>query len=131
MAKRQQAAPPDPDLLGRLWQNMVLAGRLLVDGRVSSTAKMIPALVLVYILSPVDFIPDVFLPFGIADDLTALLVGLQLFIHSAPPNVVQEHRQRNKRTEAPASPDDAPGKQTKDAPQIIDGTYRVWEDEES
>jgi len=119
------AKPPqkthDPDLLSRLLGNLVLAGRLLFDGRVSGVAKLIPLLMVIYILSPVDLIPDVFVPIGIVDDLTALLVGLQLFILCAPADVVAEYRH---------GPDRSPRQETPkaDDPRIIEGEYIVHND---
>jgi uncharacterized membrane protein YkvA (DUF1232 family) len=119
------AKPPqkthDPDLLSRLVGNLVLAVRLLFDRRVSGVAKLIPLLVVIYILSPVDLIPDVFVPIGIVDDLTALLIGLQLFILCAPASVVAEYRHR---------PDRTPRQETSkaDDPRIIEGEYIVHND---
>lgn len=121
MAKRTQK-PPNPDLLARLFNDMSLAWRLIFDRRVSGGAKMIPLAMIVYILSPIDLIPDILLPFGIVDDLTAFLLGLQLFIRSAPPGVVDEYRAgKPKRRENIAA-------QHGDHPQIIEGQYEVHDD---
>ena len=119
------AKPPqkthDPDLLTRLVGNLVLAGRLLFDRRVGGLAKLIPLLIAIYILSPVDLIPDLFVPIGIVDDLTALLIGLQLFILCAPADVVAEYRHRSDRASRQETP-------KADAPQIIEGEYIVRDD---
>ena len=120
MAKSPQKTH-DPDLLSRLLGNLVLAGRLLFDRRVSGIAKLIPLLMVIYILSPVDLIPDVFVPIGIVDDLTALLIGLQLFILCAPADVVAEYRHRSDRTPRQETP-------KADAPRIIEGEYIVHDD---
>ncbi|MBI5960256.1 MAG: DUF1232 domain-containing protein, partial [Chloroflexi bacterium] len=85
---KQKRQPPNPDLLDRLWSDLLLAGRLIFDRRVSGMAKLIPLAMIAYIFSPIDLIPDFLLPFGIVDDLSAFLVGLQLFLRSAPPGVV-------------------------------------------
>ena len=111
----------DPDLLSRLVSELVLAGRLLFDRRVSGWAKLIPLLVAIYILSPVDLIPDVFVPLGIVDDLTALLIGLQLFILCAPADVVAEYRHKPERTPPKETPE-------ADDPRIIEGDYIVHDD---
>ena len=69
-----------------------LAWRLLWDHRVPLWAKLIPSAALVYVLSPVDFIPAAVMPgLGQLDDLAILLVGVKLFIELAPPEVVREH----------------------------------------
>jgi uncharacterized membrane protein YkvA (DUF1232 family) len=115
MAKSKRQTSHEPDLLARFWNELVLAVRLLLDRRVGGTAKLIPVAILLYILSPLDLIPDVFLPFGVVDDITALLIGLQLFIHSAPPDVVAGYRQRGKR-------------QPSDDVTVIEGEYTVRKD---
>lgn len=115
MSKSQ--TPRDPDLLARLWSDIGLALRLLIDRRVSGGAKLIPALMVLYILSPLDFLPDLLLPFGVVDDLGAFLLGLQLFIHSAPREVVNEYR----RVRAPAAPGTPRDSDT--PPHVIDGHF--------
>ena len=97
MAQQQH----NPDLLSRLISDLILVIRLMFDRRVSSTAKLIPLVLLVYVISPVDLIPDMFVPLGIVDDITLLVIGLQLFIHLAPRDVVQEYRQGRKKRAAP------------------------------
>ena len=123
MAKKR--SEPNPDLLARLWNNLVLSWRLMFDRRVGASAKMIPLLTVLYMISPVDFMPDLLLPFGVVDDVGVFLLGLQMFIHSAPPGVVDEYRSgKIKRKAAPGTFED------EDAPfQIIDGTYSVRDDE--
>jgi uncharacterized membrane protein YkvA (DUF1232 family) len=68
-----------------------LAWRLLWDERVPVWTKLIPPAALVYVLFPVDIIPDVVLGLGQLDDIAVLLIGLKLFIEMAPPDVVREH----------------------------------------
>ena len=123
MAKPQQ--PHNPDLLSRLVSDLILVIRLMFDRRVSTTAKLIPLIVLLYVISPVDLIPDVFMPLGILDDLTILVLGLQLFIHSAPRAVVKEYRQGKKRAVPEPKVIERDHKVT-----IIDGEYSVREDEQ-
>ncbi len=82
-----------------LMANMIrdgrLAWRLLNDPRVATVAKvMIPVLAVIYVLSPVDLIPDVIPVAGQLDDLAVLAIALRLFIGLAPPAVVAEHRAR-------------------------------------
>jgi uncharacterized membrane protein YkvA (DUF1232 family) len=126
MAKRKNDVPRDPDLLARFMDNLMLSLRLLTDNRVGMAVKLIPAAVLLYILSPIDIIPDFLLPFGVADDLTALLLGLQLFIRSAPPDVVAEYRRRKQRD--PEIEDEIA--QLRERRNTIEGQYSVREDDE-
>ncbi len=120
MPKQKRNA--NPDLLARLWSDIVLSWRLLFDRRVSSSVKLIPLLVVFYILSPIDLVPEVLLPFGVVDDLSAFLIGLQLFIRSAPREVVDEHRGLRPRRQ--------PGSYTPPQnAQIIEGEYEVRDED--
>ncbi|HIE38873.1 MAG TPA: DUF1232 domain-containing protein [Anaerolineales bacterium] len=68
-----------------------LAWRLFLDPRVPWITKMIPPAVLVYLLSPIDILPDFSLGLGQLDDIAVLLLGTKLFIDLCPTDVVQEH----------------------------------------
>ncbi len=68
-----------------------LAWNLLWDGRVPFVTKLIPILTMIYLLSPVDILPDVALGLGQLDDLAIFLIGLRLFIDVCPPELVAEH----------------------------------------
>ncbi len=133
MAKQNPSRRTDPDMLSRLFNQMVLSWRLMFDRRVGGLSKLIPLAVIAYILSPIDIVPDFLLPFGIVDDVSALLIGLQLFIHSAPPGVVEEYRRgwRKAKRGAPEEVDEGyVGRKAKrgSAPDVIEGQYEVRED---
>ena len=68
-----------------------LAWRLLWDSRVPFWTKLIPPAVLLYILSPADFIPDVAIGLGQLDDLAIFLIGMKLFIELSPTEIVRQH----------------------------------------
>ena len=70
-----------------------LTWRLINDPRVSTFVKVaIPLIMLLYFVSPVDFIPD-FLPIlGQLDDIGVVLFGMSLIVRFSPQAVVQEHR---------------------------------------
>jgi uncharacterized membrane protein YkvA (DUF1232 family) len=71
-----------------------LAWRLFRDRRVPGWLKLIPFAGIAYLLSPIDLIPDVFLPgLGELDDLTVILLSVKAFIDLAPTDVVNEHLQ--------------------------------------
>ena len=75
------------------WQEVKLAWMLLRDPGVSRLYKLIPVIVLIYILSPFDLIPG-FLPIiGQLDDAGLLLLGVKLFTRMAPDEVVQPYAQ--------------------------------------
>jgi uncharacterized membrane protein YkvA (DUF1232 family) len=72
-----------------------LTWRLMRDERVTALKFALPALLALYIGSPVDFIPDLFLGIGQVDDVgvvvaTILLVS-RIVPTIAPQDVVQEH----------------------------------------
>ncbi|HML22050.1 MAG TPA: YkvA family protein [Aggregatilinea sp.] len=121
MAKQKQSNY-DPDLLTRLFNNVILSGRLLLDRRVSAGAKLIPLLAALYILSPIDLLPDVLLPFGIVDDLGVLVFGLQMFIHNAPPAVIAEYRGQVPPAEGTKSKRKVKREQDQN---VIEGRYEV------
>lgn len=92
MAKPQNQGQDDRrGVAQKLFDRVTLSWRLMLDRRVDLTYKLIPPLSLLYILSPIDFIPDLFLPFGVADDIGVFILGLETFIRMAPSEVVREH----------------------------------------
>jgi uncharacterized membrane protein YkvA (DUF1232 family) len=79
----------------RFWTSLVrqfrLAWRLLWDPRVPGWTKLVPFLAFLYIISPVDFLPDWFFGVGQLDDLGVLLVGVRLFTALVPEDIVLQH----------------------------------------
>ena len=61
------------------------------DGRVPAPQKLLLAGISGYLLVPLDVIPDFIPLLGQLDDVAVLLLGLDLFIRSAPEEVVSEH----------------------------------------
>jgi uncharacterized membrane protein YkvA (DUF1232 family) len=72
-----------------------LAWRLLRDERVSGLKFALPALIALYVLSPIDTLPDFFLGLGQIDDLGVITAGTlilaRLIPRLAPGLVVDEH----------------------------------------
>jgi len=81
-------------ILPRLWRTGRLALRLVRDPRVPLASKAIFAATVIYIVSPIDIIPDWFPFVGQADDVLALLAGLNLFLRACPTWIVEEHEER-------------------------------------
>jgi len=74
--------------LDQLW----LTWRLLRDRRVAWWIKIIGLLPFIYLVSPIDFLPD-FLPIlGQMDDIAILYAGMRLFESLTPEYIVKEHR---------------------------------------
>lgn len=68
-----------------------LLGRIVKDRRVPVRAKAFAAAVLVYVVSPIDIIPDFVIGFGKLDDLILSAVAIQHLIEVAGPEIVAEH----------------------------------------
>ena len=75
-----------------LFNSFRVAWKLLWDGRVPLTTKLIPVLVGLYILSPIDLIPDPIPILGQMDDLAILLIGVRIFIALSPKDIVDRIR---------------------------------------
>ena len=67
---------------------------IMRDPRTPIGLKGMLAAALAYVVLPVDLIPDVIPILGQADDLTVLLLVLDLFIQNAPAEVRAEHTAR-------------------------------------
>ena len=67
---------------------------IMRDPRTPIGLKAILAAALAYVVLPVDLVPDVIPILGQADDLTVLLLVLDLFVQNAPPEVRAEHAAR-------------------------------------
>lgn len=65
--------------------------RLLRDPRVPLYAKAVPGLALLYVLLPIDVVPDWIPVLGQLDDLAALLGAISLFFKLCPPDLLEEH----------------------------------------
>ncbi|HYV21997.1 MAG TPA: YkvA family protein [Candidatus Bathyarchaeia archaeon] len=79
------------DIIRRLPMYIRLVWALLRDGRVPAQQKLILVGIGAYLFFPIDLIPDFVPVLGQLDDLAVVLLGLDLFIRSAPPDIVEEH----------------------------------------
>ena len=68
--------------------------RLFRDARVSIWPKALLVVAFLYVLSPIDIIPDVIPFFGEVDDIVVVIVICRLFMYMCPREVVQEHVRR-------------------------------------
>jgi len=78
--------------LGELLDLFRLAWRLLRDPRVPVVLKTIPFLGALYLIWPVDFLPDVLPPLGQLDDVGVLLLAIIAFVRACPPELVEAIR---------------------------------------
>ena len=96
-------------ILASIIKNARLVWRLLRDSDVPVWQKMILPATLLYLLVPIDFIPDPVLGLGQLDDIGVILLGLKLFIELSPQEVVRRHLREM---------------------SSVSGSYRVVDDEE-
>jgi uncharacterized membrane protein YkvA (DUF1232 family) len=110
------SSPHQRSQLEKFFQRGLLTLRLLFDQRVDLSYKLIPLLAFLYILSPIDLIPEAALgPLGVFDDIGILLLGMESFIRLAPRHVVQEYSGNKAESAAAARQDD----------DVIEGEYIV------
>lgn len=66
--------------------------RLFIDKRVPIYSKILPIIVVVYIISPFDIVPAVLAPFiGSLDDIIVFFLGMKGFVACIPDEIVEEH----------------------------------------
>jgi uncharacterized membrane protein YkvA (DUF1232 family) len=74
-----------------LLNRMRLVFRLMRDSRVPIGLKIVPFLSIIYILFPLDLIPDLIPALGQVDDLGVVILAVETFIMLSPQDVVQQH----------------------------------------
>jgi uncharacterized membrane protein YkvA (DUF1232 family) len=97
-----------PALLRALYTQVRLVARLVREPRVPASMKALLALPALYVISPIDILPDIVPGLGQLDDLGVVLLALQAFIRLCPPLAVAFHRGAldGGRPFAPMSPED-------------------------
>lgn len=83
----------DPGFWREVWQQIRLVFRLIRDPEVPIYLKILPFITVIYLLIPVDLLPDVLVGLGQMDDLAVMLLGSKLFIGFVPPHIVARHMQ--------------------------------------
>jgi uncharacterized membrane protein YkvA (DUF1232 family) len=78
-------------VLGLNWRGRVrLVCRLMTDRRVPCLPRLIVPLLALYLLSPIDLIPDFIPVIGQLDDLLVVLAAAWAFTKLAPPGIVTQ-----------------------------------------
>ena len=101
-----------------------LVFRLMLDRRGPIRTKLILPAAIVYLILPLDIIPDILPALGRIDDILVIAVSLAMFLSMAPKDVVLGHLGRpgnglaNRRDETQCR------KST-----IIEGSYRIEDDD--
>ena len=66
------------------------------DPRVPLRIKVVILLVIAYLLSPIDLIPDFIPVIGYLDDFLLITVGIPILIKMVPKEIIDEHRESAK-----------------------------------
>ena len=90
--------------LFRLISSIRLIWKLLTDSRVPFWIRIALPLALIYVISPIDILPDFIPIMGRVDDIIAIVAGIMILLKLVPKKVVNQHK--------------------KDNQTIIDGEYR-------
>lgn len=107
-------------LIAYLIRNLRLAWKLLLDPRIPLLTKLIiPGVMALYVLSPIDVIPDVLVGLGQLDDLAVFVLAVKLFIEVSPSEIVQEHLRSL--TGGGSTTSSGAGSEG----EVVDGDYRV------
>jgi uncharacterized membrane protein YkvA (DUF1232 family) len=77
------------NIIAELVKRLRLIWLLFTDKRVPVWVKSVLPLSVLYLFSPIDFVPDVLLGLGQLDDLGVLLLGMALFVKLCPADVVE------------------------------------------
>ncbi len=93
---------------------------LLRDRRVPLGTKLIVPAAVVYLISPIDFLPDIIPGLGQLDDLIVLLAAVAVFLAAVPRRILLEHLGGGSADQGNRRPD---GK-------IIEGDYRLDDDDD-
>lgn len=93
MANRFSSWLSRPLALRTLFAQARLAARLLREPRVPLPVKVIPILALLYVIWPIDLVPDLFPVIGQLDDLGIALLALEMFTKMCPAVVRSFHQE--------------------------------------
>ena len=99
-----------------------LVWRLLADPRVPLFPKLILLVAAIYVISPVDLIPDLILGLGQLDDIGVAMLAIGVFIQLCPPALVDEHRRA-------IAGESGEGAKPSDG-ETIEGSFRVMSDDD-
>ncbi len=120
MANRKPAistSSKNLSILSEIIKQLRLVWLLFRDNRVPMWIKSILPVSLLYLISPLDFLPDVILGLGQLDDLGVVLLGITLFVKLCPPDVVEYYRNQLEYGDL-------------DRNKIIDTSYRTVDEEQ-
>ncbi|MGE7947960.1 YkvA family protein [Lysinibacillus sp. NPDC093688] len=77
----------------KLKQNLFVLYLSYKDPRTPWYAKLVAILVVAYVFSPIDLIPDFIPILGFFDDLIIVPLGIILALKLIPPHVIEDHKE--------------------------------------
>jgi uncharacterized membrane protein YkvA (DUF1232 family) len=87
----QSLIPSQGNFLQEASVRLKLLMHLMADNRVSPWLKLVPIGAFIYLISPIDLIPDIALPgIGVLDDAAILWLAYYAFLELCPPEVIRE-----------------------------------------
>lgn len=115
--KKMQDPKAKAKFVTEVQKNGRLVWELLKHPRVSTLAKIVPFLGVLYWLNPIDPLPP---PFNMTpiDDVAAFILGIKIFMELCPSDLVEELRYK---INYGNSSDDS---------EVIDASYRVLDDDQ-
>lgn len=119
--RKPVVTPESFGVLGQIVQTLRLVWRLMQDPRVPVFPKLIVPAAIIYVLSPIDLLPDLILGLGQVDDVAIFLFSIKFFIEMCPPDIVEEHRRAL--TVSPSRSDNV-------SEEVVEGSYHVMSDDE-
>ena len=105
--------------LAQIMRKLHLVWRLLKDSRVPLFPKLFIPAAIIYIVSPIDLVPDFILGLGQLDDIAIFFLSIALFIEFCPRAIVDEHRRAIDLSKTSPSEEG-----------VVEGSFRVMKDEE-
>ncbi len=130
--KSAKAAAEKIGLFTSVLNQLRLVLKLMSDRRVPGLVKLLPMGAVLYLLSPIDLIPDVIVGLGQLDDLGVLILGINALINMAPQYVVQELRNEISGAYQAHKTDSTDNTDSASSPhasgETVDGSYRVVND---
>jgi uncharacterized membrane protein YkvA (DUF1232 family) len=122
MANREPV-PYGPDTgegaLAEMVKRLKLVWLLFRDSRIPFLTKLVIPLSLLYLVSPIDFVPAAFVPvLGGLDDLGVILLAMALFVKLSPPQIVEQYLHQLEY-----------GRVRESEPEFVDTTYRIVDED--
>jgi len=124
--KNRSIIPSQGGAFSDIMLRLKLIARLISDARVNGLLKLLPIGALIYLISPVDLVPNAVFPVvGALDDAAILWLASYVFLEFVPTDVLKEHLKKLVGNNAII---DQVSSATKDEGEIIDAESKEIKD---